>query len=66
MKATLEFDLPEEIEEFKMATRGADYFCSLWDLKQLLRERHKYGLDTDIFEQRFKDILNDTLLDDIS
>jgi len=65
MKATLKFDLPEDSDYFKMATRGADYFCSLWDLKQLLRQKRKYGMEEDDFEQQFEDLIDNAILDDI-
>jgi len=65
MKATLEFDLPEDNDSFKMATRGGDYFCVLWDLKQLLRQKRKYGMEEDDFEQQFEDLIDNAILDDI-
>ena len=65
MKATLEFDLPEDNDSFKMATRGADYFCVLWDLKELLRQKRKYGMEEDDFEQQFEDLIDNAILDDI-
>jgi hypothetical protein len=43
MKAKLTFNLPEERDELKLAQRGADYFCFLWDLDQELRSWLKYG-----------------------
>lgn len=45
MKAYIEFNLPEEIDEFKMNIRGPDYWVVLWDLTQLLRSKLKYGHD---------------------
>ena len=65
MKATLEFDLPEDNDSFKMATRGGDYFCVLWDLKELLRQKRKYGMEEDDFEQQFEDLIDNAILDDI-
>ena len=43
MIAKLEFTIPEEADEFKMATRGFDYWNVLWDLSQWLRGKLKYG-----------------------
>ena len=65
MKATLEFDLPEDNDSFKTATRGGDYFCVLWDLKELLRQKRKYGMEEDDFEQQFEDLIDNAILDDI-
>ena len=66
MKAILEFELPEHQEEFKMASRGKDYFCTLHDLKNLLRSRQKYGISIEEFESRFEELIYDVILDDIS
>jgi len=43
MKATLEFDLPEEREEFDMASHAADYYSALCDIDNHLRSIVKYG-----------------------
>jgi len=42
MIAKLEFNIPEEKDEFKMAIRGFDYWVVLWDLSQWLRGKLKY------------------------
>jgi len=43
MKAKLEFDLPEEKDDFKMATKGPDYYFTLWALDQEIRNILKYN-----------------------
>ena len=43
MKAKLEFDLPEENNEFKLAQRGSDYFGVIWDTLNFIRGCLKYG-----------------------
>lgn len=43
MKAILEFNLPEDRDDFTLAQRGPDYFSFLWDLDQDLRSWQKYG-----------------------
>ena len=43
MKATLEFNLPEDREEHLMAVKSLELHLSLWDIDQYLRERMKYG-----------------------
>jgi hypothetical protein len=45
MKAILEFDLPGDNHEFKMATQGADMHSVLWDMDQWLRANIKYCSD---------------------
>jgi len=39
MKAILEFELPEDKEEFDAASKGMDWAIVAWDLDQLLRKR---------------------------
>lgn len=43
MKATLEFNLPEEQAEHYCAIKGADMLNVLWELKAELRSILKYG-----------------------
>jgi hypothetical protein len=43
MKATLEFNLPEEQAEHYFAIKGADILNVLWELKAELRSMLKYG-----------------------
>jgi len=42
-KATLEFNLPEERVEFKLASSALEYSSCLWDIKNILRQHYKYG-----------------------
>ena len=42
MKATLEFDLPEETEEFETASNGWRYKSILCELDNYLRSKVKY------------------------
>jgi len=43
MKATLEFNLPEDNEEFNRAVKSADYYVCLFDFYQYLRREMKYN-----------------------
>lgn len=43
MKATIEFNLPEEDEEFKVAVNGFRYCAALDDMDEFLRCKLKYG-----------------------
>jgi hypothetical protein len=47
MKATLIFNLPEEIHEFDNATQGSKMRSVLWDFDQWLRSKTKYEDLTD-------------------
>ena len=52
MRAILEFQLPEEQEEFESAVNGADYKDKLdevWD--KLFRPRHKHGYNNDVLNE---------------
>lgn len=42
MKAILEFNLPEDAEDYKIAAKASDYHCALSDIRDLLRRYHKY------------------------
>ena len=42
-KAKLEFNLPEENNEFKLAQRGSEYYCVIFDTLQHIRGYLKYG-----------------------
>lgn len=44
MKATLEFNLPEEREEFEAATNGSNCKAALWNISQeIFRPARKHG-----------------------
>lgn len=42
MKATLEFNLPEENEEFETASNAWKYKSVLWEMDNYLRNKLKY------------------------
>jgi len=44
-KAILEFNLPEEQDEFETATNAGKYYSILWNLDQYLRNSIKYASD---------------------
>ena len=46
MKAKLEFNLPEDNDEFKLATQGNAMYSVLWEIDQWLRSNTKYAPDT--------------------
>ena len=45
MKATLEFNLPEDQQEFNLATKGSNWWNVCWDMDQWLRAQYKYMPD---------------------
>lgn len=45
MKAILEFNLPEDQQDFDLATKGMKMWSILWDLDQSLRAKTKYASD---------------------
>jgi len=49
MKATLEFNLPEEDREYRMANQSADMFAAISHFDEKLRSYRKYG-------NNFKDV----------
>jgi len=62
MKATLEFNLPEESEEHLRAVKSLDMALALWNFREELRILRKNSDESeeDIYE-RIWDILNDKL-----
>ena len=46
MKAILEFNLPEDQQDFELATKGLKFWAVLWDLDQSLRTKTKYAPDS--------------------
>lgn len=54
MKVIMEFQLPDEQEEFNTASKGADYKLALWDVAQeVFRPARKHGYS----EARINDAL---------
>ena len=45
MKAILEFELPEDKEEFAAASKGMDWAIVAWDIDQYIRNRLKYQVE---------------------
>ena len=44
-KAILEFNLPDDQQEFDLATSGLKFWSVLWELDQDLRAKTKYAPD---------------------
>ena len=45
MKAILEFELPDDQEEYEYAVNAPKMYNALWQIKQLLRSKLKYNPD---------------------
>lgn len=54
MKATLEFNLPEDKEDFDFATNGINYYSALVEFDQWLRSEYKYNDNEAMFKVRKK------------
>lgn len=61
-KAVLEYNLPEETEEFDLAQNGSHYFCVIEDLDNYLRSLIKFGnlpMEKEEIYQEIRDKLHD-------
>jgi len=54
MKAILEFNLPEEKEDFDFANNGINYYSALCEFDNWLRSEYKYNGNEPMFEVRKK------------
>jgi flavin-dependent dehydrogenase len=54
MKATLEFNLPEEKDEYNFANNGVNYYITLVEFDNWLRSEYKYNGNEAMFEVRKK------------
>ena len=54
MKATLEFNLPEDQENFNHATNGFNYYMALVEMDEWLRAEYKYNGNEEMYEVREK------------
>ena len=58
MKVILEFNLPEDKEEFDAASRGMDWALLAWDIDQFIRNKIKYEQDREDVLQLVRNQLN--------
>ena len=54
MKAILEFNLPEDKENFDFANNGVNYYSALTEFDNWLRSEYKYNGNEPMFEAREK------------
>ena len=53
MKAKLEFNLPEDQDDFELATKGGNWYSVVWDMDQWLRSQYKHMPDEEYSEDRY-------------
>jgi len=58
MKAILEFNLPEEEEQFNAANKGMDWALLVWHIDQFIRNKIKYDQDREEVLQLVRNELN--------
>jgi len=66
MKATIEFNLPEDEEQFNVANKGMDWALVAWDMDQILRDKLKHEEHTRDARkalEEIRDTLNEMLAD---
>lgn len=51
MKGILEFNLPEDQEDFKHANEAVNYYCAITDIMEYLRRKTKYTEEVGSFEE---------------
>ena len=61
MKATLEFNLPEDQDDFNYATNGFNYYMALVEMDQWLRSEYKYNGKEEMYEvrEKLREIISD-------
>ena len=58
MEAILKFNLPEDNEEFAIATKAMDWSLLVWHIDQFIRNKIKYEQDRDGVLQLVRNELN--------
>ncbi len=56
MKAILEFELPEDEENFNIASKSMDWALVVWDMDQILHKKIKYAELTDDSRKEIEDL----------
>ena len=54
MEAILKFNLPEDNQEFKLATKAQNWWSVCWEMDQWLRAQYKYMPDNEYSEDKYK------------
>ena len=53
MKAILEFNLPEDKQDFDFATQGSDWWNVCWEMDKWLRAQYKYMPDEKYSKEKY-------------
>lgn len=53
MQATLTFNLPEDNQEFKLATKASDWWHVCWEMDKWLRAQYKYMPDDEYSKEKY-------------
>jgi hypothetical protein len=64
-KAILEFNLPEDESDFVLAKNGGKYYCTLFEIKNIMRKHWKYGEKMEDCWKEIGDELNDINFDEV-
>ncbi len=64
-KATLEFNLPDDKSELAMAQRGGDFYCSLREIQNIMREHRKHEKPMKECWEEIGQIVMDANLDEV-
>ena len=59
MKATFEFNLPEEREEYETYAKARQYYSILWDVQEQVRKHVKYDQDLKLTFALIKEVMLD-------
>lgn len=64
MKATLEYNLPEDQEDFNHATNGFNYYMALVQIDEWLRAEYKYNGNQEMWEvrEKLREIISDNFV----
>lgn len=65
MKAILEFNLPDDNQEFELASKALKLYGTLWDFDVWLRTQIKYN-DQDQYEpvrEKLRELMNNNRID---
>lgn len=64
MKATLEFNLPEDNQEFELTSKALKMYSTLWDLDVWLRSEIKYkDKELDKVRDKLRELMADNRID---
>jgi hypothetical protein len=61
MKATLEFNLPEDQYDFNHANNGFNYYMALVEMDEWLRSEYKYNDKEEMYQvrEKLREIISD-------